>query len=478
MYKLWLGGAAALAASAAFLGASSSAAPSALPAHSTPAPETFAQVCAGCHGALGMGGQGPGLMFAVLRHGQDDESIVRSIKRGYPESGMPPFEGQLTDAQVGEIVSWLKIRRLEERNRSGSMSAAKSLGLPEGVVRTAVQSFRVEKLAKVARPHGIAFMPDGRMLITQQTGALRVYQDGKLLPEAIAGTPRHERANDSFGRTMLDVAVHPNGWIYLTHGGRLSDGWTGVILSRGHIRGGRWVDNQDLLRLPAADITGARLAIDAQGYIYTSISGGAMAETANPETERAQDLSRHEGKILRISPDGSAPTDNPFRDVKDANPYVWTLGHRSVMGMVFDQNGQMLESEDGPRGGDEVNRVERGKNYGWPVITWGHRYDELLVAPHTEQAGMEQPIVSWVPAPAVSSAMFYTGNAFPGWKNSLFVGALKARNLFRIVVEGDHAVLQETILYNAERMRDIETGPDGLIYIVTDSGDLVRLVPA
>lgn len=406
--------------------------------------------------------------------------MLASISHGYPEAGMPAFEGTLDEAGMREITTWL----LSQRGRGsilavGSVSLVKPLGLPQGVVHTATASFQVETLAKLSRPYGMAFLPDGRLLLTEQTGALRVYAGGKLLADPILDTPRHKPASGVYARTMLDVAVHPNGWIYLTHGGLMEDGSRAIILSRGHIRQGHWVDHEEILRMPSpGEVTGGRLAIDGQGYVYTALNGPGMPDTSDPASEGPQKLETLAGKIVRIAADGSVPADNPFREVAGADPRIWTLGHRSIMGFAFDDKGRMLESEDGPRGGDEINLIVKGKNYGWPVVTWGHRYDDLMVSPRTERPDIEQPAVSWVPAPAVSSAMFYTGKAFPGWRNSLFVGSLKVRNLYRIVIDGDHALLQETILFNADRIRDLEQGPDGLIYIVTDSGDLVRLVPA
>lgn len=472
---LWGSAALGLAASVARV-----AADPPTPAASNPQPPaTFTQFCAACHGERGAGGQGPGLIVGIWPHGGDDASLVASIRHGYPEAGMPAFAGTLSDAQIQEIIQWLKSQRLfGARLATGSQMFTKPLGLPDGPIQTERETFRIERLAKIDRPSAMAFLPDGRLLITEHTSALRIYQNGKLLPGPVADTPRHQPAQDSFRRTMLDVAVHANGWIYLTHGGRMTDGTSAIILSRGHIVDHRWVDSQDLLRMPSAEIAGGKIAIDRAGYLFTAVNGPPMPETAAPEQEGPQQLNSLSGKILRLAPDGSPPPDNPFVGTKGANPYIWSIGHRSVMGMTWDDKGRMLESENGPRGGDELNIVVKGRNYGWPVITWGHRYDERLVASHTDQPGMEQPVISWVPSPAVSATLFYTGRAFPGWNNSLLLGSLKMRNLYRIVLQGEHAAVVETLLFNADRVRDLKTGPDGLIYMLTDSGDLVRLVPA
>ena len=157
---------------------------------------------------------------------------------------------------------------------------------------------------------------------------------------------------------------------------------------------------------------------------------------------------------------------------------VRTVAASAGGGLTFDGSGELWNVEDGPRGGDELNHVRKGHNYGWPVITWGHRYDAVPVPSHTNHAGMDQPVVSWAPSPAVSDVEWYGGSAFPRWRGSFFVGSMKQRDLFRATVDGDRATLVETVLHNVDRLRDIATGPDGLIYILTDSGDLLRLVPA
>ena len=157
---------------------------------------------------------------------------------------------------------------------------------------------------------------------------------------------------------------------------------------------------------------------------------------------------------------------------------MFSYGHREPLGFAFDADGELWEAENGPRGGDELNHVRAGRNYGWPAITWGHRYDARPIASNPDQPGMEQPVVSWVPAPAVSAVAVYSGKAFPRWKGSLFVGSLKQKTLYRVVVRADRAVLQETILTDVDRIRDVAEGPEGYLYFLTDSGDLFRIVPA
>jgi glucose/arabinose dehydrogenase len=189
-------------------------------------------------------------------------------------------------------------------------------------------------------------------------------------------------------------------------------------------------------------------------------------------------LSSPWGKILRMTADGKVPPDNPFVNTPGAFPYVYALGIRAPLGLAFDRNGKLWESEDGPRGGDELNHIKAAHNYGWPVTTWGFRYDAIPMPANPEQEGMEQPVAAWSPSPAISSLAVYNGKAFPRWKGSMLVGSLKQMDLYRIVVDGDRLVLQETILHGVDRIRDVRVGPQGYVYVLTEAGQLLRLVPA
>jgi glucose/arabinose dehydrogenase len=277
----------------------------------------------------------------------------------------------------------------------------------------------------------------------------------------------------------MDVAVHPgNGWIYLTategtdnenlaERGRL-------ILSRGHIHNGQWVDGETLLSVPTHEGSGGRIAFDSAGRVYL----GTVHAPTDDDPIPSQDIASPHGKILRLNEDGTVPPDNPYAGREDAFPYVWAYGLRAPLGLAVDDQGRLWESENGPRGGDELNLIKPGHNYGWPVITWGHPYDETPTVSRVTQEGMEQPVVSWVPSPAVSGAVFYDADAFPGWKDSLFVCSLKGRTLYRIKFKGDRTALIENLLMDSDRLRDIAVGPDGYLYLITDSGLVLRLVPA
>jgi glucose/arabinose dehydrogenase len=287
----------------------------------------------------------------------------------------------------------------------------------------------------------------------------------------------------------MDVIVHPdfktNGWIYLTSARPVAEGdgkpVTHVQIIRGRIKDNRWIDSHVVLEFTAEKTNALRMAFDAQRHLYIgtpfddhAFPGSAADNAASPP----QDLFSAWGKVLRLNDDGSVPADNPFAGKAGAYPYVWTYGNRAPLGLAFNDRGELWESEDGPRGGDEVNHLRAGRNYGWPVVTWGHRYDAKAESSNTGQKDMEPPVLAITPSPAVSAIAFYDGKAFPRWKGSLLMGSLKQRDLFRLVLDGDRVTSEEVILHDFDRIRDVAVGPDGYVYLLTDTGLFARLVPA
>ena len=449
-----------------------------------------ASSCQGCHGKGAMGATSPSLLGPDWRHGGDPVSLARSIREGFPPQMLPMGGHDLSNQQIDDIIAYLQSRAAtlapEERLRAAQN---RPQGAPKGVVHSALEDFRVEVLAHVSAPYALAFLPGGAILISETGGAVRQYVGGKLLPDPVIDTPRGDIAGMKqwFRRANLSIAVHPdyarNGWVYLltarTATGPVPEGLPLVAtIHRGRIAKGRWVDETRILEFPIQTTDSLRMTFDAKGLLYVGTPYSDKDYAGGGEHEPAQDVARPDGKILRIRDDGSVPPDNPFVARAGAYPYVWSYGHREPSGLTFDTSGELWSVEDGPRGGDELNHVRKGRNYGWPVITWGHRYDAVPVPSNTEQEGMEQPVVSWAPSPAVSDVEWYDGTAFPRWRGSLFVGTFKQRDLFRVTVDGDRATLVETVLHNVDRIRDIATGPDGFLYFLTDSGDLMRLVPA
>jgi glucose/arabinose dehydrogenase len=341
-------------------------------------------------------------------------------------------------------------------------------------------SFRVVRLLEgLQQPWSLAFLPDGRMLVTEKAGRLRVVTQGKLEPEPIAGLPQvtvHGQGG------LHDVVVHPqfdkNRLVYIAYAARGDDG-VGTELARGRLAGHRLEDVQVLFRQSpkgrAGQHFGGRIVFDRAGYVYLTLGDRG-------ERERAQKPDDHAGSVIRLHDDGRVPKDNPFAGKPGWKPEKFTLGNRNMQGAALHpQSGALWTHEHGPQGGDEVNIMRPGANYGWPVITYGVNYGiGTRIGEGTAKPGMEQPIHRWVPSIAPSGMAFYTGERFPRWKGSLFVGALRDQMLVRLQLDGAKVVKEERLLKNAlGRIRDVRAGPDGLIYLLTDeaNGVLARLDP-
>lgn len=448
--------------------------------------ELYSKNCSGCHGAKFEGGQGGSLVDGVWKHGSSDAEIFKSIAKGNLELGMTPWEGVLTNDQIRSLVIFLREKEKQ--------TLVKGLDFPvpsaDTVTKTELHDYRIETLVEsgLKNPWAIAFLPDGRKLVTEKSGYLRfITAAGKLDPVVISGTPEVTEHGQG---GLMEVALHPdygqNGWVYLG----LSDGTrkkqekgkddvkciTAIV--RGKIKDHQWTEQQWIyrpdpkFRSNSGAHFGTRFVFD-QGYIYFVIGerGGMM---------QVQDLSLPNGKIHRLHDDGRVPADNPFVNTPDAIPGIWSYGHRNPQGLAMDpRDGLLYSTEHGPRGGDELNLILAGKNYGWPVITYGMNYDGTPMVGITEKEGMEQPISYWVPSIAVCGLDFYNGDKFPKWKNDLLAGGLAQQEVRRIRIEDQKVVSQEIILKNIGRVRDVAMGPDGLIYVILNGPDrLVRLVPA
>lgn len=343
-------------------------------------------------------------------------------------------------------------------------------------------TFRVEKVVDgLETPWGMAFLPDGSMLITERPGRLRLATSQGLDPEPIAGLPK-VFAQGQGG--MLDVALDPdfadNSLVYLSYAGIDDDGRSSTRVARGRLQDGGLDDFEVIFRSNSASGSGAhwgsRLGFDPAGYLYVT-----AGDRGNKDS--AQNLGRHAGSVIRLNPDGSVPDDNPFVGQSDVLPEIYSYGHRNPQGLaVHPETGRIWTQEHGPRGGDEVNLIEPGVNYGWPEITWGINYSgEPIGQGLRELDGMAQPAHFWDPSIAPSGMTFYDGDAFPEWQGDLFVGALKFQLIARLEMEGDKVVAEERLLEGQlGRIRDVRTGPDGFLYILTDeyNGGLYRVQPA
>ncbi len=331
------------------------------------------------------------------------------------------------------------------------------------------------------RPWALAFLPDGRMLVSERPGRLRLIgADGRLHPRPIEGLPPIQ----PYGQGgLLDVVLHPdfarNHRVYFSYAEKGVRGY-GTAVAYGVLRGHRLEDVRVVFRLrPKSAKTyhfGSRLVFDRAGHLFITLGDRG-------DRPAAQDLRRHPGSVIRIDDEGGIPADNPFAGRDDVLPEIWSYGHRNIQGATLHpRTGELWIHEHGPQGGDELNIARAGRNYGWPVITYGREYvTGRPIGEGTHKPGMEQPLHYWVPSIAPSGMTFYTGGRFSQWQGDLFIGSLKFQLLVRLRLDGERVVEEERLLPGVlGRIRDVRQGPDGLLYVLTDANDgkLVRLRPA
>ena len=443
--------------------------------------EIYVANCASCHGQNGEGGTGGALINNQWKYGGTDADLTRAIKDGFPDGGMEAYKDTLTDEEIRALVIFIR----EQSQIAERENLLKRTTPQEGVFSSEKHAFTLEKVAEGGGIlWGIDFLPDDSILVTQKDGVLWHFSLG--FSRKISGIPQVW----DFGQGgLMEVAVHPdyeqNGWIYLGYsesmevGGR-DVGQTTVV--RGRIDDGKWVDEERIWRapdefyLPTRHHFGTRFVFQ-EGHLFFAIGDRGRRN-------EAQDLSHPYAKVHRIFDDGRIPDDNPFLDVAGAYPTTWSYGHRNIQGMDQDpRNGNIWAVEHGPRGGDELNWIEPGKNYGWAEITYGMNYNGSPITEKTDAPGMEQPELYWVPSIAICGASFYRGDAFPRWKNNYFIAGMATEQLHRITIEGETVVSDEIVMKNQGRVRDVTTGPDGMLYVLLNSGDprvgsVYRLVPA
>ena len=432
----------------------------------------YGQYCAQCHGAELQGGNAQSMVDGIWNFGEGKGYLSRNIKHGITHLGMPAYESALEDNQIEAIVDFI----LTAEKESGAVKPP-----PPTEVQTLDYVVGVEPwVAGLEIPWSIAFPDVDTALVTERPGRLRLVKDGVLAPVPIEGTP--EVLVEGQGG-LLDVAVDPdyaaNGWVYLaySHGLEAADesgrvpGMTRIV--RAKIRDGKWTGQEVLFEAAEESYLtgrvhfGSRIIFDAEGHLYFSIG-----ERGVPE--HAQELGRPNGKIHRIHRDGSIPADNPFVDTPGALPSIYAYGNRNPQGLAYHpESGVIWSTEHGPMGGDEVNTIRAGKNYGWPVITYGRNYNGSEVSTLTRKDGMEQPSFYWLPSIAACGLDVYTGTQFPKWEGALLAGALKYESVAVLQVDEDRVMHEEVILKNAGRVRDVAVGPDGAVYVVTNSPDAV-----
>jgi glucose/arabinose dehydrogenase len=469
--------------------------------------ELFSEHCTVCHGERMEGAaQGTPLIGAALAGGASVDELVASISNGFPERNMPAWSATMSAEQIKTLALW--IAEVREELVYSQFNFMDELTIPEGAIRTQAYDLEIDVLIAGLDPlpYSLAVLPDGHVLVTEKKRGLRL-----VTPEGdstlIGGTPAvYDDSQLGYGGVeegigwLLDVAPHPryreNGWIYLAYtdrcGGcneasRASQRPVSMVkLVRGRIEGGLWADEQVIWQPPlesyspsSDSVAGGRIAFDPDGYVFLSVgykSGDGIQDLASPH-----------GKIHRIRDDGRVPADNPFVDVPGAVPSIWSYGHRSPQGLEFDARTRRLwGTEHGPRGGDELNLLLPGRNYGWPLFSNGQNYDGTPVNWDGRHGGVslediEQPVVDLTPSVAVSAFVVYEGDAFAAWRGDHLVGSLKAADLIRLRIKDGQLLEREILIENVARIRDVEIGPTGELYLLLEhasGGQVVRVTPA
>lgn len=433
--------------------------------------------CASCHGNDLNGGTGASLIDDIWNIEPSDSAISQNIKNGNEDLGMPAFGETLTDQEIRSLVIFIRESKLISKNVEIQEK------LSEESISTTRYEIKFEEIATLdGTLWGLDFLPNGDIITTEKSGGLWIHDDNGF-SKPIKGMPQ---VRDQGQGGLLDVALHPdyksNSWIYLSYSAEndKGDGMTGIV--RGKVEDGKWKQQETIYSADNEFFTsrshhfGSRIVFH-NDYLFFSIGDRG-------QQDQAQDITVPNGKIHRLRLDGTIPNDNPFVDTKNAIASIWTYGNRNPQGLAFHpQTGNLWEAEHGPRGGDEINLIKPGVNYGWPVITYGMNYNGSPITDITEHEGMEQPRHYWTPSIAVCGIDFYTGDAFPEWKNNLFAGGLSAGELHRLEVDKGAVIDDEIIFKTKGRIRDIADGPDGYLYFIinyrdSNTSSIYKIIPS
>ena len=436
----------------------------------------YGQNCAQCHGANLTGGNAASLVDGIWQFGAEDSYVFRNIKFGIAHLGMPSYESMLDDKEIRSIITYM--RNSEKNAGAEKPPIAKEMETKDYLMEVEIFAEGLEI------PWAIDFIDKNTALITERPGDLRIVKNGKLQTEAVKNVPEVLHRGQG---GLMDVAVDPdyekNGWIYLAYSHVIDDpdsdrrpSMTRIV--RGKIENNTWTSQQVLFEAPHETYRttrhhyGCRIVFDPWGYLYFAIGDRGAGY-------QAQDYKLPNGKVHRIYKDGTIPKDNPWADREGSIPSLYSIGNRNIQGMaIHPKTGELWTTEHGPMGGDELNRIEWGKNYGWETITYGKNYNGTIITEETHRPGMEQPNFYWNPSIAVCGLDFYQGELFKKWNNKLLVGALKYEEVRLLQIEKDRVVHEEVIVKNQGRVRDVSTGPDGAIYVVLNNpGTVIRLTP-
>ena len=436
------------------------------------AEDLYKSFCATCHGADMSGGLGLALNDSEWKYGASDSDITKVIKEGLPTVGMPAWNKTLSDEDIRALVILIR-----ERGAAAAVADKTAKSSDNALLTGAGHSFALEQVATApGELWGMDFLADGTIFATQKNGNLWLFKNGER-QGPVRGTPK---VMDGGQGGLLAVQRHPDakaGWIYLTFSDPSKNGSMTKVV-RGKLDGLQWVEEQTVYGADPKFYTEARHHFGSRlvfqdGYVYFSIGDRG-------KQDQAQDNTQPNGKIHRLHDDGRVPSDNPFVGKTNAVASIWSYGHRNPQGLALHPvTGALWDAEHGPRGGDELNVVSKGLNYGWPVITYGMNYDGTPITKETHKEGMEQPKHYWVPSIAASDIEFYTGEHFPSWRNQLLVGSLAKQELRLVRIAADKVIGDELVLQGHGRIRDVATGPDGYPYVVLNNpnGVIYRLVP-
>ena len=432
--------------------------------------KAYNNYCLGCHND-----KKSSFVNRTWLFGNSREDVIKSIKNGRVAHGMPSFNDGLSDKVIEGMADYiLGLQKMVPLSEKGHIVGA------DGIEHSEVLKFKVDTVVSgLDVPWGLEFLPNGDLLISERKGELLRFTTSGVL-NTIKGLPAIKASGQG---GLLDLELHPDyensGWLYFAFSSpnKGDDNLVNTAIMRARLKGNELVDKELVFKaFPETEKRhhyGCKLEFDKEGYLYFSVGDRGNRD------RHPQYLDNDCGKIHRIHDDGSIPVDNPFVQTDGARPGIYSYGHRNPQGVcMHPETGLIWTDEHGPKGGDEINVIEAGKNYGWPVISFGINYNGTVFTTDTAKAGMEQPLHYWVPSIAPCGMTFVTGDRYPDWKNNILTGSLRFEYLHRCVLKDNKVVHEEKLLQNVGRVRNVEMSPDGFIYVAIEKpGKILKLIP-